>query len=214
MCHQEKKLRVCVRYSAYVCVCVMNTILSLPATACSWRLVFRYHLFLCHEDPEPNITFYHPQHKPDKLCPCPCASLLAAIITHCGSDIELAHRSGHAALFMMCPHSSHLLYQQCEGRKCKAAVEQVLNLEQHSSPWLLIQIALLMITCHYFRNGGKYLKLTGMQRLNSCTISVWGFCCNLWCKCTLYLLKPSERYIFKLFSALVFFVLPDFQIPT
>lgn len=121
---------VCVTYAAHMCVWYMPSCLCrrLPAVA---RLVFRYHLSpsLCLENLKLNITFYHPQHKPDKPCPCLCASLLTAIITHYGSDIELAHSSGHAAPFMMCPHSTHPLYQQCEGGKCKAPVEQALNLE-------------------------------------------------------------------------------------
>lgn len=129
-----------------------------PATL---RLVLRYHLSLslslCHMNLISTITFYHPQHKPDKICPCLSASLLAAIITHCGSDIELAHSSGHAAPLTMCPLSAHPLHQQCEGVKCKARVEFRIAI----SLCVLIQIILLMITCHYFINCCRHWKLTG-----------------------------------------------------
>lgn len=123
----------------------------LPAVV---RLVIRYHLSpsLCRKNLKLNITFYHPQHKPDKPCPCLCASLLTAIITHCGSDIELAHSSGHAAPFMMCPHSTHPLYQQCEGENAKLLLNK---------RW--IQNSVLTVSAYSDRLADDYLSL--LQKL-------------------------------------------------
>lgn len=114
------------------CVLLVPICLSVWLPACSGEVRFSISS-LCRKNLKLNIAFYHPQHKPDKPCPSLCASLLTAIITHCGSDIELAHSSGHAAPFMMCPHSTHPLYQQCEGGGgCKAPVEQALASESCS----------------------------------------------------------------------------------
>lgn len=95
--------------------------LSLSPLACSIEVSVQVSssisLYPCHKNLKLNIAFYHPQHKPDRPCPCVCASLLAAFIIHCGSDIESAHSSGRAAPFMMCPSSTHPLYQQWRGKK-------------------------------------------------------------------------------------------------
>lgn len=119
-----------------MCVRVMHAILSSPPASCSGEVSFQISSPppppLCRKNLELNITFYHPQSKPDKPRPCLCASLLAAIITLRGSDIKLAHSSGHAAPFVMCPHSTQPLYQQWGwgGVGGKAPVEQMLNSEQ------------------------------------------------------------------------------------
>lgn len=88
------------------------------------------------------------------------------------TDTVLAHGSGHVALFLMCPHSTHLLYQQCEGCKCKAAAEQVMNLEYSVSLFLSLalwlgvhmetNLWLLIITAEMAANTGNWHGLSSV----------------------------------------------------
>lgn len=153
---------VCVIFHLCVCVCVW----SMPSCRCHslpavLRLVFQIASLpplSAAKNLKLNITFYHQQHKPDKppLSPAsvPVSSLPSLLTVALTSS--LTHSSGHAAPFMMCPHSTHLLYQQCEGRgRAERGVANAkLLLNKH---WILI--GALAASAYSDRPANDYLSL-------------------------------------------------------